>query len=669
MRITNLEIKNFRLLEHLNIALDNDITLIVGRNNSGKTSVIEVFNNFFGDELNKFRFEDLAVGSFHKYNEALESYREFIEAPEEKKDELESKYRSLIPQIELSILIEYQDSDDGHLAALSEFIMDLDTNRKDVTISCRYMIKDPNSFFKTFEAEKNEYEDDILAFVKANFSSLHSTRYFTVDKEDLRNNREIEKPSKIYDVFISKFIYAQRNLDDQAKDKNKRLSKGFEDYYRLNKDHFSKNVKGIKKLLKEFSDELDKGYAEFFKGIFEDLGQFGVKEGVNLQELIIKSLFEPEKILKGNTQLFYNHETGELPESYNGLGYSNLIYMILQFISFYEGYDKREPRPNFQLVFIEEPEAHLHPQMQHVFIKNIKDFIAGKENWHVQVIITTHSSHIVEESNFTNIRYFDNSGKYLTVKNLSEFKHQEDAKDKATVKFLKQYLTLKNCDMFFADKIIMVEGTVERLLLPEIIKKDHTGLIPKYLSIIEVGGAYAHRFKAFLKFINVKTLLITDIDSINSMDSNKACSVQEGDKTSNAVLKKWLPKKEGIDDLIKLSADKKVNDDGKVRVAYQIPEEGKDKKDCGRSFEDAFILKNAKALADNDTGEIIKDLFGGKSEEFIKNEAFDLAKEISKKFSKTDFAFDVLLMDNWLTPKYISEGLSWLETDIVEEDE
>lgn len=669
MRITNVEIKNFRLLEQVNIALDKDITLIVGRNNSGKTSVIEVFNNFFGDEINAFRFDDFAVGSFSKYKEALEAYREFAKAPEETKDALESKYKNLIPQIELSVLIEYQDSDDGHLAALSEFIMDLDTNRKDAMISCRYMIKDPNRFFKVFEAEKSEYENDILVFIKANYSSLYGVRYFTIDKEDPLNNREIEKPTKIYDVFISKFIYAQRNLDDQAKDKNKRLSKGFEDYYRLNKDHFSKNVKGIEKLLKEFSDELDKGYAEFFKGIFKDLGQFGVDEGTNLQELIIKSLFEPEKILKGNTQLFYNHETGELPESYNGLGYSNLIYMILQFISFYEGYDKREPRPNFQLVFIEEPEAHLHPQMQHVFIKNIKDFIAGKENWHVQVIITTHSSHIVEESNFTSIRYFDNSEKSLIVKNLSEFKHQEDAKDKATVKFLKQYLTLKNCDMFFADKIIMVEGTVERLLLPEMIKRNHKGLTPKYLSIIEVGGAYAHRFKEFLKFINVKTLIITDIDSINSENSNTACSVQEGDKTSNAVLKKWLPEKDGIDDLIKLSADDKINEDGKVRVAYQIPEEGEDKKDCGRSFEDAFILKNAKALSDNDSGEIIKELFDGKSEENIKNDAFGLAVEISKKFSKTDFAFDILLMDNWLTPKYISEGLSWLELDIVEEDE
>jgi predicted ATP-dependent endonuclease of OLD family len=669
MRITNVEIKNFRLLENVNVALDEDITLIVGRNNSGKTSVIEVFNNFFGEEVNTFRFEDLSVEAFALYYEALDTYREFVEASEELKDELESKFKSQIPFIELSVLIEYEDSDDGYLAALSEFILDLDTERKDAMIRCRYMIKDPNLFFKKFEAEKDDYDNDILSFVKANFSTLYSTRYFAVDKEDSNNYKEIEKISKINDVFTSKYIYAQRNLDDQAKDKNKRLSKGFEDYYRLNKDHFAKNVKGIERLLKEFSDELDKGYEKFFEGIFKDLGQFGVDEGINLQELIIKSLFEPEKILKGNTQLFYNHEAGELPESYNGLGYSNLIYMILQFISFYESFDKRDPRPNFQLVFIEEPEAHLHPQMQHVFIKNIKDFIDGKENWNVQVIITTHSSHIVEESNFSNIRYFDNSDETLLVKNLSDFKHQEDAKDEATVKFLKQYLTLKNCDMFFADKIIMVEGTVERLLLPEMIKRDHSGLTSKYLSIIEVGGAYAHRFKAFLKFINVKTLIITDIDSINSSESNKSCRVQDGDKTSNAVLKNWLPQKESIDDLVKLTPDDKVDENGKVRVAYQVPEVGEDKKECGRSFEDAFILKNAKALSDNETGEIIKKLINGKTEDEIRSEAFDLAEVISKKFSKTDFAFDVLLMKDWETPKYISEGLTWLEKDIVQEDE
>ena len=68
--------------------------------------------------------------------------------------------------------------------------------------------------------------------------------------------------------------------------------------------------------------------------------------------------------------------------------------------------------------------------------------------------------------------------------------------------------------MFFADKIIMVEGTVERLLLPEMIRMDAPNLLSQYISIIEVGGAYALNFKEFLDFINVKTLLITDLDSV-----------------------------------------------------------------------------------------------------------------------------------------------------------
>lgn len=661
MRITDSQIKNFRLLENITLSFDEDITLVVGRNNSGKTSVIEVFNVFLGDENNLFRFEDFSINCHSGFNEAFKAYKEFLEANGDEKDEFEKKFKELIPFIELRLLINYEEKDDGYLAALSEFIMDLNPARKDALISCCYVISDPIRFMKSYITDAGEYNHDIIEYIRKNYKSFYSIKYFSIDKEDESSIREIERPGKIVDVFMSKFIYAQRNLDDQAKDNNKRLSGGFEDYYRLNKEHFKSDVKEIEKLLKEFSGELDKRYEGLFKGIFDDLGQFGVKEGVNLQELIIKSLFEPEKILKGNTNLFYNQKTNELPESYNGLGYSNLIYMILKFISFYEAFDKREPRPNFELIFIEEPEAHLHPQMQQVFIKNIKDFIVSKPNWNAQVIITTHSSHIVAESSFKNIRYFDNTADSLLVKNLSEFKHQEDAKDPETTKFLQQYLTLRNCDMFFADKIIMVEGTVERLLLPEIIKKEHKILKSKYLSVIEVGGAYAHKFKEFLKFINVKTLIITDLDSINSAKGNIKCKVNEGDKTSNSVLKNWLPEKVMLDDLLALNAEDKVNNEGKVRVAYQIPENGTNKDDCGRSFEDAFILKNAKELSECKTGEVIKSIFDGKSEQEIKNDSYGLAEKLSGK--KTDFAFDILLMENWNAPKYISEGITWLEID------
>lgn len=157
--------------------------------------------------------------------------------------------------------------------------------------------------------------------------------------------------------------------------------------------------------------------------------------------------------------------------------------------------------------------------------KNIKEFIRAKTNWHVQVVITTHSSHIIAESGFDNIRYFDNTAHQLIIKNLSEFRIKEDKKDPDGMRFLKQYMALNRCDMFFADKIIMIEGTVERLLLPLMINNVQPSLLTKYVSIIEVGGAYAHLFKDLLCFLNVKTLIITDLDSICAANS-KACKHQ-----------------------------------------------------------------------------------------------------------------------------------------------
>ncbi|MCX7549674.1 ATP-dependent nuclease [Xanthomarina sp. F2636L] len=663
MKIKNVEIKNFRLLEDIQISLDDKISLIVGRNNSGKTSVIEIFNNFFSYENSTFIFEDLSIKSLKNFNEALNKYKEYKALEDgDDKDKLEKVFKDLLPSIELGIYIEYDDNDDGKLGSLSEFIMDLDESRKDVYIKCLFSINEKELFIEEFIKYSGDYNNDFAEFVKQNLKNYYTIKFYSTDKNDLDNYREIERKSLIENVFITQFIYAQRNLDDQAKDKNKRLSKGFEDYYRLNKEQFKDDVKTIEGLLSKFSDELDENYKKLFQGIFKDLEKFGIEDGVTLQKLIIKSLFDAENILKGNTQLFYNQDTSVLPESYNGLGYSNLIYMILQFISFYEAYDKREPRPNFQVIFIEEPEAHLHPQMQQVFIKNINDFIKEKHDWNVQVIITTHSSHVVEKGSFEGIRYFDNTSDNLLIKNLSDFKNEIEVKKPETIKFLKQYLVLKNCDMFFADKVIMVEGTVERLLLSEIISNKFKKLNSQYLSLIEVGGAYAHRFKEFLEFLNIKTLVITDLDSIDSADSNKACKVSKGDKTSNAVLKNWLPEKTLLDDLIKLDDKNKLSKSKRIKVAYQIPENGVKKEDCGRSFEDAFILANAEKLT-KATGEIIDKRFNGKTKDEIYNNAYEIAEKMSK--SKTDFAFDIMLMEQWNVPKYINEGLAWLEKDEI----
>lgn len=110
---------------------------------------------------------------------------------------------------------------------------------------------------------------------------------------------------------------------------------------------------------------------------------------------------------------------------------------------------------------------------------------------------------------------------WVTYENLSDFVR----KDNNNLDFIKKYLTITRCDLFFADKIILVEGAAERLLIPDMInkcdnkgyfKKDNLSLKYQYYTILEVGGAYAHKFFPFIDFLNIPTLIITDFDSTKS---------------------------------------------------------------------------------------------------------------------------------------------------------
>lgn len=653
------------------------VTLIVGRNNSGKTSLAEVFSNFFSGEKSKFRFEDFTLSCYKMFLDSEKLYDEYVQSKQASEDEdiiitKENNYKDAFPKIIAEIYLEYNKEDDGNLSSISNFLMDLDDSRTDALISCEFGIFELERLFKTYKTNAEEYQNNLIQFLKKNFH-LFEKRFYSVNRDNRNYRSQIEKISDIENIFLPRFIHAQTNLDDKAEDKTKGLSKGFESFYRFNKENDA-TAKALRTSLEDISTELDVNYKDFFKTLFTDLKYFGVNSGVNIQDIEVKSHFEVEKVLKDNANLFYKHDDELLPEQSNGLGYSKLIFIVLTILSYYEEQSKRKTVPNFSLLFIEEPEAHLHPQMQQTFIKNINEFIVKKE-WNAQIVITTHSSHIVADSGFDCIRYFDSSDKTksIVVKDLSVFKNSLNSKSPEAFQFLKQYITINNCDMFFADKIILVEGTVERLLLHDMIKKEAKMLLNQYISIIEVGGAYALNFKDFLEFINVKTLVITDLDSVKPEKKENrtyqvACKVVDGTTTSNATLKKWLPKKIKLNDLFLCTDAEKTSDSQKIRVAYQVHEIAGG--NCGRSFEEAFILKNATEFESNtkeischkifvDTNKVEgKTTLIKKTSATIINESYEIAEQISKK---SEFAFDIMNLDKWLVPKYIKDGLVWLE--------
>ncbi|MCE4552450.1 ATP-dependent endonuclease, partial [Xanthomonas hortorum] len=213
--------------------------------------------------------------------------------------------------------------------------------------------------------------------------------------------------------------------------------------------------------------------------------------------------------------------------------------------------------------------------------------------------------------------------------------------------FLHQYLTLTRCDLFFADKAILIEGTSERLLLPTMIAKTDSAAVgePKlasqYVTVMEVGGAYAHRFHDLLSFLELRTLIVTDIDSVKPNEENKrkACPVAEGQFTSNGCLKDWFEPNISPTQLLAKTSVEKTK--GARRLAYQVPDVADGP--SGRSFEDAFILANLGLF----------DLGHG--------DAALLAYRHAADQKKSEFALKYAIEDtNWVVPRYIAEGLRWL---------
>ena len=215
-------------------------------------------------------------------------------------------------------------------------------------------------------------------------------------------------------------------------------------------------------------------------------------------------------------------------------------------------------------------------------------------------------------------------------------------------RFLHQYLTLTRCDLFFADRAALVEGTSERLILPVIIKKledaepDAPKLSSQYMTTMEIGGAYAHIFFNLLDFLELRTLIITDLDSVE-VAGGVACPVHKGTATSNACPNTWF---EGDDHspAAFLAKDDATKIKGVRRIAFQRPEavDGP----CGRTFEDAFMLANP----------VIFSIEGVTSED----QALSAWGKLDK-IKKSEFALKYAIdKTDWTAPGYILDGLRWL---------
>ena len=654
MNITSTKIKNFRLLSDVELALEKETTVIVGRNNSGKTSLTEVIRRFLGNDSPSFQLEDFSINCYEKFFKLFQRIladEEKIEAPLDESSEIE--FRDDLPAIELCLTIEY-DKSLPNFGALSPFIIDLNDDCTKTNIIIRYGLEygKINEFF----LNEIDLENKILFSqeLKKRISKFFTTKVWAQDPNDLSNKKELTLKD-VKKLIQVDFINAQRGLDDvTTKESNPlaRLLEGFFDTTSMSKEAQDQStIQKLEDAVTSVQTSINQGFSEQLKDLFPSLKKFGYP-GLGTQSFQTEVILDVKKLLSNFTHVYYPNSGVNLPESYNGLGTRNLILILLQLAKFHKEYSTKNDGMNIHLIFIEEPEAHLHPQMQEVFIKQLEEATEMLANtgtpWIPQFVISTHSSHISNAVGFKHIRYFlqNNQQKTIIKDRKKDFSDYDNNKT-----FIHKYMTLTKSDLFFADKAILVEGLTERLMIPKMIEKldkeEQTNLGGNYLTLLEITGAFAHKFIPLLEFLELKTLIITDLDSVTEEVKGTSCEVHNGKSTSNACIRLWFDDEKDLSVIKnKTDLDKVKN---KIRIAYQCPE--LEDIACGRSFEDAFMIANKEIFCLQTTNG---------------NELEDAAYEEAKKYAnkKSDFAIKYAIdePDNWKTPKYIKDGLVWLAT-------
>lgn len=645
MHISTIKIKNFRLLKDFSINLEKNLSIIIGKNNTGKTSFVLALEKFLKN--GKIDFYDINT-DFKNYLATL--LKDMLLLKEENFNVIGEL------GIILEMVIEYDDKVDS-LENLSKFITDLEPDNKKVFFKFKFLLNYDNykNMHKKLQSvTENEKKE---SYIKKHLAeNLIWKAYSYYEEERFENIHEI----KPHDADLNKLLNIEiiRAPRDFVKNNSKTLSVQSSDYFRARSKNDSKVLDRFSEALEKIDKDLKTEYDVIYKDVFDSIKKYIDDDSINPE--VIPEL-NAEKIIGDNTIVKYQND---LPEYNNGLGYLNLISILLEIHLYVEKLSGKASKPDIFLLFIEEPEAHTHPQMQYIFIKNIKELLKKQS---FQSIISSHSSHIVSNSDFEDIKYFYFNHKLKTVdsKNISELM-SKIGKDHFA--FLKKYLTLNSAELFFANKAIFIEGDSERILLPSFIKKisaepDFSNAIYQNISIIHVGGAYAHIFKPLMNFFDIKCLIITDIDykltAIKSKDATGKTKIT-GYKSNlskgitNQTIKKLIRKNSSTaEDLIEKAGEEIQKN--KIYIAFQ--------KDGTRSFEDSFFEKNREFILDNKNGfkslkkrskiDTYKDKFGF-SDNFISK--------------KTDFATDILYhsnsdLTNWDIPDYISNGLKWLLKD------
>ena len=712
MKIQSVHIRNYRKLKNCHIDFGEKKTVLVGANNSGKTSAISAIV-WFLKNTERFTLKEFTVTNWALINTIGEKWLE----KDSVDDALLSSHQwdNIVPSMDVWINVE-----NGEQYRVNHLIPSLSTwDGKKVGVRGQYVPKDVTKLYTAYKEAKTKarsleateewkeadspelYPKNLCDFLGkgSNLREYFDVKYYIIDpaldpddEDEVQTTPDNELGYNPLDGLIKvDTILASRDFSDpegQTDSEIDTLSKQFQQYYKSSGQEDEeltceglKLLGGIVTANKTYDEKLRKTF-EVPVGELKNINYPGFQN----PEIKIRSKIQIEESIKHDSAVQFAIQGMEelvLPEKYNGLGYRNLISIYLKLIDFREKWLKElsegkniEP---IHLVFVEEPEAHLHAQAQQVFVKKAFEALCNnkliEENpWlSTQLVLSTHSNHVVNELDLNCMRYFKrviDVGEKIPVSKVVNLSSTFGTDDET-----------KHCDIFFSDAVVLVEGPAEKILVPSFLVK--AGLDSYYISVIEVNGRHAHSFRKLIEKIGIAALIVTDIDATDTKVGEDGKEIHpsvitakgNGYKTGNPSIKSWLSGKEQIDDLLALDEKEKLVNN--VRIAFQTPvnvkwDKNKDEltEVCPYTFEDALIFTNLELFRREGLKKmgaittIANLLKHSNSANELQNKIF---KKLESKsgFQKADFAISLLYKDDFVdlvAPVYIQEGLEWMKS-------